>query len=121
MARVIAFEIPGIRLTSLTNAREHWSKRAARAKTQRGRARLYAQVAGVHLVGLPLVITIIRRGPGTLDDDNAVTSAKHVRDGIADALGIDDRSPLVTWVVQQERARQWSVKVDVKRRKEQAA
>ena len=40
--------------------------------------------------------------PGAgLDSDNVVGSAKAVRDGIAEWLGVDDRSPLVEWFVCQ--------------------
>jgi hypothetical protein len=38
-----------------------------------------------------------------LDDDNLAAGFKSVRDGIADALGIDDRDPRVTWAYAQQR------------------
>ena len=43
------------------------------------------------------VVTITRIAPRALDDDNLAASAKHVRDGIADAMGLDDRDPRVRW------------------------
>jgi hypothetical protein len=46
---------------------------------------------------LPLVVTLIRRSPRALDDDNLRSAAKAARDGIADYLGIDDRDPRVQW------------------------
>ena len=45
----------------------------------------------------PCVITITRIGPRKLDSDNLAGSAKHVRDGVADWLGIDDGDERLTW------------------------
>ena len=118
---MISFDIPGVRLVSLLNDRSHWAARAARAQKQRHAAKVIAQASGVHLMALPLEVVIVRRGPGTLDSDNLVASAKHVRDGIADALKINDNSPRVTWTVRQERARGWSVRVEVRSKGEEAA
>lgn len=86
--------------------REHWAKKAARAKKQREAARFWTQQMARYLSdaikgGEPLKVTITRVAPGKLDSDNLTGSAKHVRDGIADALGIDDGDPRITWVVEQ--------------------
>jgi hypothetical protein len=50
----------------------------------------------------PLTIVITRIGPRELDTDNLCGSAKHVRDGVADWLGVNDRSKLLTWQYEQE-------------------
>jgi hypothetical protein len=51
-----------------------------------------------------LVITLTRIGPGTLDsEDNLAGGFKAVRDGIADALGVNDRHPRLRWFYGQER------------------
>lgn len=42
--------------------------------------------------GLPCSILVTRIGPGTLDDDNLVASLKDPLDGIALALGVNDRT-----------------------------
>ena len=99
---MIEFEVP-VRLVSLLNAREHHMARARRAKTQRTAAHTLARehVSGLVDTPLSLTVTITRIAPGKLDDDNLTGSAKHVRDGIADALGIDDGDPRITWVVEQ--------------------
>lgn len=102
------FEVP-VRLVSLLNAREHWGAKSRRAKVQRETARmcamaetLFGPVAAALADGSPLVVTITRIAPRQLDrDDNLNASAKHVRDGIADALGIDDRDPRVKWRYEQ--------------------
>ncbi|MEK7178592.1 MAG: hypothetical protein AAB721_02980 [Patescibacteria group bacterium] len=52
--------------------------------------------------GERLVITLTRRGPGMLDDDNLAAGFKPVRDGIADALGVNDSNPMLRWFYAQE-------------------
>lgn len=105
-----------IRLVSEANAHEHWRTRQKRAKAQREAAYVATKSAIARaVVRLPATVTITRIAPSMLDSDNAVGSAKHIRDGIADALGINDRDPAVTWVVRQERGapRQYAVRVEV--------
>jgi hypothetical protein len=60
------------------------------------------------------VTTRVAPGNG-LDSDNLPVSMKHVRDGIADAMGVDDRDERVTWEYAQERGKpgEYKVKVDV--------
>lgn len=90
-----------IRLENLANKREHWSARAKRAKEQRYvGARLFL---GKLRPPLPLVITITRLSSGRMDSDNLAISAKHIRDGIADWLGIDDGHLGLEWRYQQEK------------------
>lgn len=114
MSRV-TFEMPGERLVGVKNSRENIFKIAKRTRRQRGAATIFAQAAGVHRMTLPIVVTIVRVGPGELDSDNLTISASAVRDGIADALALPkhDRDPRVTWVVKQERAAKWAVRVEV--------
>lgn len=54
---------------------------------------------------LPCIIQITRIAPRALDSDNMVASAKSVRDGVADWLGVDDGSPLIDWRYAQERGK----------------
>jgi len=105
---VITFDI-GIQLVSVANLREHWAKRADRNKRHRAaayRATAY-KLASIQSwarpldVSKPMTITITRIAPRKLDSDNLASSAKAVRDGIADGLGIDDGSELVTWCYEQ--------------------
>ena len=78
------------------NARVHWSVRADAAKKARFAAGMLAMQAGWHKARLPdgklhLWITFhppTRRLP---DDDNMLSRFKPQRDGIADALKIDDK------------------------------
>ncbi len=78
------------------NARVHWSRRAAFAKM----ARQYALVAAIQAewtdAGLPagrlhLHVTFYPPTKRLPDDDNMLARFKPYRDGIADALGIDDK------------------------------
>ena len=57
------------------------------------------------------IVEIIRVGPRRLDDDNCAYSAKQIRDGIADAIGIDDGSPRYTWKYSQEKSKDYSVRI----------
>lgn len=78
------------------NARIHWARRATAAKAARHEAYLLAVAAGwpslkfaegrIHLWIDFFPPT--RRMP---DDDNMLARCKGYRDGIADALGVDDR------------------------------
>lgn len=106
-----AVEIPGLRLDVTANSRLHWAARAAKVKRQRAVVGL--MLRGVDRPALPCVVTITRRSPGTLDDDNAVSSAKATRDAVAQWLGVDDRDGRVTWRVEQERG-PWGVRVAVR-------
>lgn len=104
-----------LRLVSEANAHEHWRRRQQRAKNQRDIACLVTRgTLGGKAPGAPLTVTITRIAPRQLDSDNNVGSAKHVRDGVADALGINDRDPRVTWLYAQERGKPGEYAVRVK-------
>lgn len=97
-----------IRTVSEANQRDHWTKKARRAKDQRGTTALVvrAELRRKRVsIGSGLVVTLCRVAPGTLDDDNLRGACKGPRDGVADALGINDRDPRVTWEYQQRRGR----------------
>jgi hypothetical protein len=105
-----------LRLLSEANTRGHWAVRAKRVRAQRGLVRLVLTAKQTKPPSAPLTVTITRLGPGMLDGDNLVSSCKAVRDGVADYLGIDDGSPLVTWHYRQARERLWACRVDVEKR-----
>jgi hypothetical protein len=86
------FKIPDMKLASKLNDRVHWRVKAKQAKTER-QAAFYS----VPKHPVPCMVTITRIGPATLDNDNLAGACKSIRDGIADRLGIDDRSPAVVW------------------------
>ena len=92
---------------SEANNREHWVLKAKRAAIQRREAHeaMNAWFLGKpgRRVKYPCSITITRVSPRGLDDDNLARSAKAIRDGLADSLRIDDRSPSVKWLYEQKR------------------
>jgi hypothetical protein len=78
---------PGSRWAAIALTRERAEHRAV-ARMALSAALARRGVSGAALA--PLVVTITRVSPGRLDDDNLAFSAKALRDGLADALGIDD-------------------------------
>ena len=111
----ITAKIP-VRLVNGANAREHWAVRADRAKKQRAAAKLSLYKACKIIArdpDEPVTITLTRRGGRQMDDDGLTISAKHVRDGIADWLGIDDGDKRLTWIVRQDKAPRGQHWVDV--------
>lgn len=98
---MITVEYP-CRLVSVANAREHWSRRAARAKAHREAALCY--LLGRGKVAGPATVTITRIGAKMLDTDNLASACKATRDGVADWLGRDDADPSITWGYAQELA-----------------
>jgi len=112
---MIDIEIPGLRLVSEMNSREHWRARARRAATQRKAVLMHLRARAERPAATPLRVTITRVAPRRLDSDNAVTSGKHVRDAVADWLGIDDRrDDLVRYeVTQEQRPKAYAVRVRI--------
>jgi hypothetical protein len=102
-----------LRLVSEANSHAHWRQRQKRAKEQRfvvtsalrfadcydsfrGRLATGTECAQVHLH---------RVAPRALDSDNLQGAFKHVRDAVAEFLGLDDRSGRYEWVYGQQKAR----------------
>lgn len=46
---------------------------------------------------LPVVVTLTRVGKGSPDWDNVVGAMKHIRDGVADGLGVRDNDSRIEW------------------------
>ncbi len=98
---MIEFEIP-VRTVSESNGREHWARKASRARMQRETARLTTRIFCAD-VDLPVVVQMSRVAPRELDDDNLRGALKAIRDGIADAFGVKDNDPRIEWQYAQER------------------
>jgi hypothetical protein len=61
----------------------------------------------------PIIVTMTRYGKRVLDDDNLQRSLKAVRDGIADAIGIDDGdTEFYTWQYKQEKGMDYGVRLE---------
>ena len=110
---MISIVIP-VRTVSEANAHEHWRKRQRRAKEQRGIVALMLGASHVR-PPVPCVVTITRIAPGKLDDDNLAGSQKHVRDGIADWLGVNDRDPRVKYEYAQRKGKpkEYAVQIEI--------
>lgn len=87
------------------NAREHWRARASRTKSEREAAHLAFKATMRHGSALPCTITLVRLSAATMDDDNLPGAFKAIRDGIADALGVKDNNPAVTWRYDQRKCK----------------
>ena len=112
-----------IRTWSEPNLRGHWGRRARRAHKQRETARMLVRAA---LASLPpskpvcdrkrkSTIRLTRLAPRELDSDNLVASMKAVRDGVADALGMDDGDERLRWRYAQRKGKpgEYSVLVEI--------
>jgi hypothetical protein len=97
-ATAAVYDLP-LRIESVANKREHWTRRAERTKLHR-----FAAIA-VQPHPLPCVVTLTRVAPRELDDDNLRSGFKALRDGIADRLGVKDNDPRVRWAYDQRRGR----------------
>lgn len=97
---ILTMTIP-MRTYSPNGSHMHWAKKAKRAKEQRSVVALMLRSKCPHTGrfgwGPPYVITLTRISPRKLDDDNLRGALKACRDGVADWLGIDDGSELLTW------------------------
>lgn len=100
------------------NSRDHWRKRSARAKLQRQQTKLTIlseQFAKKANLEMPLRVTLTRLSPRYLDSDNLQGAFKHVRDGVADAVGVDDRDPRYDWQYRQLKAERKGVRIVIER------
>lgn len=104
-----------VKTVSEANSHEHWRNRQKRAKSQRHAALWAAKAATITNEPRPhVVVRLTRVGRRKLDSDNLQGALKHVRDGVADWLGIDDgRDDLVTWEYAQQTGSDAGVGVEV--------
>jgi len=116
---MLEFELP-VKTISEANRRYNWGKgrfyHLHRHRKQREAARLAMNVHRDRVpADRPLRITLVRVGPRRLDDDNLAGAMKHVRDGIADSLEIDDGDETqAVWSVAQEQGVQGEYSVLVR-------
>lgn len=75
------------------NSRVHWAVRSRATKTYRETCHWIALSSGVRIDWegeIHLWITMYPPDRRRRDDDNVMSSCKGLRDGVADALGVDD-------------------------------
>lgn len=106
-----------VRLVTLENQREHWAVKAKRAQEQRFAARSILCSRRPPEKESAYRVTLTRVGPRRLDPGNFQGCFKHVQDGVADWLGIDDGDPRIEWVYQQEqKPKTYAVRIVIERK-----
>ncbi len=100
---MVDITIPGLQLVSEANWRGHWATKARRVSAQRNIVTIMLATTQARFMALyaPLTVVITRIAPRRLDSDNAVGSAKAVRDAIAQAMKVSDGNDSVDWRVDQ--------------------
>lgn len=109
-----------IRTSSRANDHHsHWRSTAKTTKRDRTGAHLVLSGHKAFLQKLlakSIVVRVVRIAPRELDShDNLGMSLKSVTDGVADALGVNDRDPRVRFVPDAERAptaNTWGVRIE---------
>lgn len=113
---LLALELP-IRTFSEANMHEHHFAKHKKTGDQRPvvamAVRAHALRRGVK-VKPPCTVRLTRLAPNALDEgDNLAMSLKHVRDGVADFLKVNDRDPRVRWVCEQRAQRGYGVVIEL--------
>jgi hypothetical protein len=103
----------------------HWSKGSRARKRQHEVVRMamwrrcepirHRQTPGPW--GGPFVVTLTRLGVRTLDGDNLQGAFKATRDGVAEAMGVDDGDEArVSWEYAQEKAARYGIRITIEKR-----
>jgi hypothetical protein len=119
-ATAVTVDVPGLRIRSAMNLREHWATRNRRGNDEKLAVAVallslpqhVAESACVHAG--PMVVTFTRLAPRELDTDNLAGGFKACRDQVAKWLGRDD-SPRggVDWRYAQEQAKDYGVRIHI--------
>jgi len=103
----VSVRIP-MKLKSEANHGGHWMSQSRRAKDQREvtcmvvRPALRMQMRAIDIErAAHIAVQLVRRSPRQLDGDNLQRAFKACRDGVADALGIDDGDHRIAWLYDQ--------------------
>lgn len=121
----IEFVIP-VRVVTLENERKHWKAKASQAASQRKQAidalwwaynSSWCSDAPEGWLIVPavegVVTTLTRFGVGRLDPGNLEGCFKHLQDGIAEWLGVNDGGEDAGWVYKQEKSDRYGVRVRI--------
>ena len=91
----VCFSLPFPAKALWPNGRAHWAEKARAVKTHRTDAWATARIAGVAKADpetrVSLAVTVHPKTKHPIDRDNCVAALKSYIDGLADALGVDDR------------------------------
>jgi hypothetical protein len=98
-----------LHLVSEANARDHHMVKARRVKEQRWIVEQFIKDR-LHRAlrqrpgDIGWIVLLVRLAPRALDSDNLVSSLKAVRDGVADAFGVNDRDPRLEFRYDQRKS-----------------
>lgn len=110
--QAITLRLP-IRTVNALNVREHWAKRAKRAKMERFLASIAVSRKSRALP--PCAVLLTREAPRGMDQGCGLNaSLKAIRDGVADALGVNDNDPRVTWAYDQRKSKTYGVVIQIR-------
>jgi hypothetical protein len=114
---VIRFEL-AMRVISESNCREHWRAKSKRTKGQRHYAKMtllaILNMGQWQATQFPIIVTLTRIGKRMLDDDNLAGAFKATRDGIADALQVNDGDTAkVQWKYAQTIGKAYGVVIEI--------
>ncbi len=111
---IISLVVP-VRTLSEANVRgcEHWSTRHRRAKNQKQITLLLLQAKIDKKPSIPFTCRLTRLSARKLDTDNLASSMKSIRDAISHWIGIDDRSEEIRWTYEQEKSKNYAVKIEI--------
>lgn len=98
------------------NARTHWAKRSKIAKNYRAACHVLCKAAGVSMPEgrALLVLEFVPPDRRKRDDDNCLAAFKSGRDGLADALGIDDHRFVTQISISDEITKGGAVRVQIR-------
>lgn len=105
-----------MKLESTANKRWHWAVKSKHNAEQRAQGK-WAVSSNYNKIRNepPFKVKITRIGKRMMDDDNLAISAKALRDGIAEALGVDDGDKkLIAWKYDQKIGKEYGVEVEIK-------
>jgi len=115
---LLEVSLRGLVLPTLTNKREHWGAALRRSQTHRPQTKMLVDLALGKAPWVLPAIAHLMKGAGEVGenryggllvkltriaekmcdhDDGCNTSLKHVRDGVADAIGYDDGDLGISW------------------------
>lgn len=105
------------------NARVHWSKKSRAARAYRAACHLLAKQAGMQPPKgeALLILEFVPPDKRRRDDDNLLAMFKAGRDGIADALGVDDSIFATQIRLMKETTKGGAVRVRIQAIAEEAA
>jgi hypothetical protein len=115
----VVVTVPGLRVTTPGNSRKHWRVEAKRARRERLATLLackeqVADATRAALLKAPrLRVRFVRVGRRRLDCVNTFGALKHVIDGMADWLKVDDGSDWYSWEIPTQEKGDDAVRIEL--------